>query len=268
MSRSTIRVVEIRSESELPFGWERHENVVVDRVTDLAAAIAQPVVRGEHRLLDLSSSAGRSEKPSAEFERLLHEGNTSVLAGLRPGTLPSRYFTEENLSSGRVFLFAPLVYHPVFIEIRRVIGAKTLGRPAGIDIIIPSNYPVQEVLFAACLLFGVPSGYRRGEEEFLWFDRCGCRIERRRGGEKIPVTIQIACKLGTLSGTVIPAAIVRLFPAGSDAYRLPLPDGNGIYYNQQDVLDVVSGRHESPAFTPADMIRAFRWLEATVHEGT
>ena len=250
--------------------WPSREGVkvkVVERYSELH-------LEGAPLLVDFAAADIRGGTTVASIDMIegIFAMGGSLLADPWRGTVPIRFFSNEYIEEGRIFIFAPLVYHPALLELKRVIGEELLGEIGGVDLTASAGFRRAELLYAVSQLFGVPSGWRLADfGAFLWYTRFGCRVTFDRSiasdasnADRL-LTVKPACRRGLIEARVLSESGLRVMPAGNEQYALPLPEGDGIYYNRIDVIDSVCAR--SRAFPVAATVNAVRWVEECTHEG-
>jgi hypothetical protein len=192
----------------------------------------------------------------------------------------------EKVSGGRVFISFPLLYHPVILEIRRIIHERQFGDVGGIEMVMSKTLSNAEIAFFLCGLAGIPSGFKAappvyglgtaiddhsrsaGSNLFFWFREFGCiaREGALPGGTLL--SLDIACREATIRAQVPIGESVEIFPAGKEPYVLPLPEGDGVYYQQIEVRDSVLARDSLSAFSTSMIEAACRWAQEYISEGT
>lgn len=173
------------------------------------------------------------------------------------------FATPDTIRGGTTVLFAPLAFEPAFLELRRLVARGKLGDPAGIEIRHNNRIRVAEALYATALIFGKPAGWR--PSEFLWFENLGCTIVLDDTSQESTWTV--ACRQGTVRASIGASQSVSVFPAGNPGYRLPLPDGDGVYYNRKDAIRIAVSNNPSQAFPVESVIDAFYWVQEHLNEG-
>jgi hypothetical protein len=267
MPEGDVAVFVIQGGQSLRDEWLRYDHVERAEVigpkdlTDLAG------LRERSCLLDLTAATDIRTLDIGVIQNYL-EGGGIALGVPWGGTAIDGLFTVANLSAGRLLPFTPAMYHPALLELRRILDGEILGASAGISIVCSPVYPRRRFYYALSSLFGVPAGYRPGKSDFLWFGHRGCEVVWNAAAAEGFLSIRVACKRGTVIAEMGRKSMVRVLPAGGDAYRLPLPDGDGIYYNRKVATEAVSGQIPLSIFPPSVAEQAFRWAQESVHEGT
>lgn len=274
MQDGIIEVFAAESAASQYDGWKAYEKANLSASYELAEFLDRFQRDGSGTLIDLSDTpiAG-AVLANEQLEEYMETGGTVLLKPWSENT--NFLISPERIVSGRVVLFVPLVYEPVFVETSRLIGENTLGGPAGIEITRAGLKTRMDVLFLVCLLFGEPSGLRQAcgakRSDFLWFGARGCSItfaDDGGQGRDDALEMKMACRKGQITVYLAERSRVAVQPAGREPYRLPLPDGNGIYYNRRDAIDIASTRRTTRVYSAAVVAAAYTWVQESVHEGT
>jgi hypothetical protein len=182
-------------------------------------------------------------------------------------------FTKSNIAKAKVFPFTPLIYQPAMLELRRLIAVKELGDLAGLEFVVSPEFRAADLLYALAHLFGKPLGSKIGDREaaggnfesFHWFAGFACAVRTSATVRAGSFELKAACRGGMIRA-VAGDRFLRLFPAGGEPIHLPLPDGDGIYYNLLDVLDTLLSPSTGAAFPAEVTIGAIGWVQECIDE--
>ena len=269
-----VQVLQVGAPS--PSGsWEMQEEVEHLSVWEPAELAERGSREGAHTIIDVAAT---DEMLWGEtICRAVKMGCYVAVSPANRGLIS--IFDRHNLySSNRVFFSLPLLYRPVSLELVRLLTNKLLGQTAGIDgrfVVEPANtfYGPLVLLY---LLLGNPIGrrmeWKRGAKEtaggIAWTDQHAATIRCEYGDTETEATVSIACRRGSITCNLGHCDRIFLVPAGKPGYHLPLPEGNGLYYFQIDMIQgVMSG--EGSAVLPSKLgRRALRWIQEIWNEGT
>ena len=246
--------------------WPLHEEIRVERVADVSRVLSRVEPHPQSALLDLSA-IGPENLPIDGVKGFLDQGG-HILADPWNPRLPLGLATHEYVASGRIIYFSPLVFHPVLLEVSRILNERILGDAAGIEVFASPEYARRDVLCTVCRLFGIPSGWRAGPVDFLWFGACGCSVSKHRDNSVDSFSITLVCRKGQLKAEVSKTPSVVVMPVGRPSYRLPLPEGDGVYYNRHYAIFTVAAKITSPPDPFLALAHAVGWVQENVREGT
>ena len=260
------------ADSPWPSPWSAHKRATVLPVSGPEAFKRISRTEGPF-ILDLTGERPLPGSPGSIPVEEVYRLNGTILADPWEEQSDPRWFTHQNISDVRVAVYAPLLYYPALLEIRRLLAAKELGDLAGIELSASTSFRAVELLYAAAHLFGPPKGYKTGNREkaqqvfesFLWYENFGCSVKLVSSMPLDQLEIKAACRRGMLRATP-EDSFLRIFPAGKEAYGYPLPDGDGIYYNHLDVIDTIVSPLSGGAFSPRETASAIRWMQECVNE--
>ena len=264
IEKQCLQVITLDGHS-CPSPWSDHKRAKVSAVTateaiELISRMNAPF------LLDLTRSG-----PFFAEETFRRKG--TILADPWERGVDPAWFTYQNLSEIRVTAYTPVVYCPALLEMRRLLRANELGDLAGIEISASNTFRAVDLLYATAHLFGPPLGYKAGNRErakqdfefFSWYTNFGCSAKLDSSVPSGQLEIKAACRLGVLR-SVPDDTFVRVYPAGKEAYGVPLPDGDGIYYNILDVIDTILPSSIGAAFSARETANAIHWVRECVYE--
>ena len=255
-------------------GWEMHEEVEYISVGEPAELAARSSREGAPVIIDVGATDGLLW---GETICRAVELGCYVAVSPKNRALISIFDKHDLYLCDRVFFYLPLLYRPVSLELVRLLANGFLGRTAGIDgrfVIEPADtfYGPLALLY---LLLADPIGRRiewvRGEKETLggvaWTDRHAATIRCEYGKTETEATVSVACRRGSITCNLGQCDSIFLVPAGKPGYHLPLPEGNGLYYFQIDMIQgAISGG--GSAVLPSTLgRRALRWIQEIINEG-
>jgi hypothetical protein len=265
MTEERSLLVFTAADSPGPSPWSAHKRVAVLPVSgpDMISRISRT---DRQFLLDLI------EMDTPPLEEVFKRNGT-ILADPWDAQSDPGWFTCENISDIRVAAYTPLIYNPALLEIRRLLEEKELGDLAGIELSASTSFRAVDLLYTAAHLLGPPSGCKIGKREnaqqdfesFLWYANTGCSVRLTSSVGSGQLEIKAACRYGMLH-SVSEDPVVRVFPAGKEAYCFPLPDGDGIYYNLLDVIDTVLSPLTGGAVSARETANAIRWVQECANE--
>ncbi|MAG14015.1 MAG: hypothetical protein CMN78_05410 [Spirochaetales bacterium] len=255
--------------------WAVHESVdyrTIDSSTELIDVDSQRQV-----IIDACEAAPATEATANKICRAVEKGCYVAVQPTDHGLLAA--FDKVNLyATNRVFFFIPMLYRPVCLELMRLLAEKHLGPPAGIEssFALGADETLYGPLALLYLLVTDPRGktivWRQGENNavtgLIWSDSRAatfcCYYDEKGANSRVSV----ACKRGTIIGTLGRADCLFAAPAGETPYHLPLPEGNGLYYFQIDMIQGAQAGSPSVVLPSVVGRRALRWIQEIINEGT
>ena len=254
--------------------WEKHEGVEaldLRQATDLLDTVGQ----GSPVIID----AGMADQTSWG-SAICGAVEAGAYLSVPPGNFDVNSLLEEEglFATNRVFFYTPLLYRPAGLELLRVIADKSIGEPAGVDAVFPgcSADECFDVLVFMYTLVGGAVGRRiakAGTDKdevsgILWGDGIAATFSCSSMRQPGHAAVSVACKLGSVTCTFGDCDDVFIVPAGREGYHLPLPEGNGLYYFQMDMIQGVKS-NRGPAVLPSEFGgRAMKWIRGIWNEGT
>ncbi len=173
------------------------------------------------------------------------------------------------------FIRIPVVYHPLFLELKRIIHSCSLGAFCGADLFFAlerdTSSAFVEGLILLYWLFGPPEHASfsaavvgQGISQIAGTFRAGAAggsvvLAWVPGSAGIQKKGFLSFEDGSLEFALYPGARLLCHDAGTGTYVVPLPEGNGEEYLYLDAFECVKKNRES-AIIPFDIgVAAYAW---------